>query len=298
MTSSKHVRTGKGISWWALAIGLALGLAAGLVYTWEIDPVIERNTAPWQLSAAAREDYVVAVALSYAQSGDILRAAERLRMVSPNRNVWDMVAEVACNRVKQGKTVSNSDIRVLRALEQLYRPQGGSGCADGLYPTPEPVTIVPPTPTITPSPTLTPPPSKTPTLPGPTPTSAVLAPPTSTPASGSYALARVQSFCDPDLSGVIEVRVYDSRGKGVPGIPVTVTWSGNESETFFTGLKPEREAGYADFQMVAGRSYTVTIPGMVSSAPTVDAVPCQAEVDGNTVATTASYWVNFQARAN
>lgn len=298
MTSSRHVRVNRGISWWALIIGLAVGLTAGLVYTWEIDPVIERNTAPWQLSTAAREDYVVAVALSYAQNQDILLAADRLRAVSPNRNIWEVVAEVACNRVKQGKTTTNSDIRVIRALEQLYRPQGGSGCADGLYPTPEPVTIVPSLPTVTPSPTLIPPPSKTPPAPGPTPTSAVVIMPTSTPLAGSFVLARVQSFCDPELAGVIEVRVYDARGLGVPGIPVTVTWSGNESDTFFTGLKPERETGYADFKMVAGRSYTVTIPGLTSNAPTVEAVPCQADANGQTVETITSYWVNFQARAN
>lgn len=298
MTSSKHVRTSRGISWWALAIGLALGLAAGLLYTWEIDPVIERNTAPWQLSAAAREDYVVAVALSYAQNQDILLAADRLRAVSPDRNIWEVVAEIACERVKQGKTVTNSDIRVIRALEQLYRPQGGSGCADGLYPTPEPITIVPPSPTFPPTPTLTPPPSKTPTMPGPTPTGAVVVVPTSTPASGIFAVARVQSFCDPDRAGMIEVRVYDARGNGVPGMAVTVSWSGSESDTFFTGLKPEREAGYADFAMEAGRSYTVSIPGLVSDAPTVEAVSCQASVEDGTVTTVASYYVNFQARSN
>jgi hypothetical protein len=97
---------------------------------------------------------------------------------------------------------------------------------------------------------------------------------------------------------VIEVRVYDARGNGVPGIPVTVTWSGNESDTFFTGLKPEREAGYADFSMEAGRSYTVTIPGLVSNAPTVEADSCQASVGDGVVITVTSYYVNFQARPN
>ncbi len=295
MATSKHVRIGKGISWMALIVGAALGLAAGLVYTWEIDPVIERNTAPWQLSAAAREDYVVAVALSYAANQDLLLAVDRLRAAGPNRNIWEMVAEIACDRVKTGKTITNSDIRVVRALEQLYAPQGASGCADGLYPTPAPMTFATPEPVMSPTPTLIPPPSKTPTLPPPTPITAEDVRPTSTPAAGAYVLTRLQSFCDSDQSGVIEVRVYDRRGEGVPGVPVTVTWSGSERDSFFTGLKAEREAGYADFIMEAGRAYTVSLPGFVSSAPVVEAVPCTAQ-DGRQA--TTSYWVNFQERAN
>ncbi len=295
MATSKHVRIGKGISWIALIIGAALGLAAGLAYTWEIDPVIERNTAPWQLSDTAREDYVVAVALSYAANHDLLLAVDRLRAAGPHRNVWEMVAEVACDRVKTGRTITNSDIRVIRALEQLYAPQGASGCADGLYPTPAPVTFTTPEPVMSPTPTLIPPPSKTPTLPPPTPIIAEGVRPTSTPPAEAYALARLQSFCDADQSGVIEVRVYDWRGEGVPGVPVTVTWSGSERDSFFTGLKAEREAGYADFVMEAGRAYTVSLPGLVSSAPVVEAVPCTAQ-DGQQA--TTSYWVNFQERAN
>ncbi|MEB2289032.1 MAG: hypothetical protein OZ934_13060 [Anaerolineae bacterium] len=295
MTTSKHVRIGKSISWAALIVGIALGLAAGLFYTWEIDPVIERNTVPWQLGDAAREDYVVAVALSYAANQDLLLAVDRLRAAGPNRDVWEMVAGIACDRIKTGKTVSNSDIRVIRALEQLYAPQGASGCADGLYPTPAPVVFSTPEPVQSPTPTLAPPPSKTPTLPAPTPLTAEDVRPTSTPAAGGYALGRLQSFCDPDRSGVIEVRVYDRRGEGVPGLPVTVTWSGSERDSFFTGLKAEREAGYADFAMQAGRTYTISLPGLSAPFPTVEAVPCTAQ-DGQQAI--ASYWVNFQQRAD
>ncbi len=295
MATSKHVHTGREVLWLALIVGIGLGLAAGLVYTWEIDPVVERNTAPWQLSDEARADYVVAAALSYAANGDLLLAVDRLRAASPDRNVWDMVAEVACDRVKTGQTVTNSDLRVIRALEQLYAPQGASGCADGLYPTPAPVVLAIPQPTVPPTSTFVPPPSKTPTIPVPTPVTAGEARPTPAPASGSYVVARLQSFCDPDLSGVIEVRVSDRRGEGVSGVPVTVSWSGSERDSFFTGLKAERGAGYADFSMQPGRAYTVTVPGLVSSAPTVEAVPCTAQ-DGRQA--TSSYWVNFQERAN
>jgi hypothetical protein len=294
MSSNRHLRSGTGLSWFALILGVGLGITAGLIYTWQIDPVVERNTAPWQLSSAGQEDYVVAVALSYAYNHDLPQAFNRLRALRPNQNVWDMVATVACDRVKTGKTVTNSDIRVIRALEQLYRPQGASGCADGLYPTPVPVAFATLMPTFTPTSTLPPPLTKTPTPSLPTSTPFQAAVPTTTPPSGSFVLARLQSFCDPTVPGVIEVRVYDRLGQGLPGVPVQVTWSGDQKDTFFTGLKPEREMGYADFEMTPGRSYSVSIPGLTSRTPVVDAEPCQATVEDQTVSTTTSYWINFQ----
>jgi hypothetical protein len=292
---SEQKRTGytSGISWFALIVGIALGVGLGLMYTWEIDPVIERNTAPWQLGPEAREDYVVAVALSYAYNHDLNLAFDRLRALRPDQDVWSMVANIACARHKRVQR-TNSDVLVMRALEQLYRPQGASGCADGQYPTPAPVSFITPTPEFTRTPTLTPPPTKTPTPPLPTPTPYEPAEPSRTPPpSGSYVIARIEPFCDPDLDGVIEVRVYHPSGEGVPGMPVTVTWGGDQTDTFYTGLKPGREAGYADFQMVPGRSYLVTIPGLVSDPRPIEAVPCEVSVNGQVVSATTSYWINF-----
>jgi hypothetical protein len=299
MRPESHIkRSGGGISWFALILGIGLGVSLGLIYTWEIDPIIERNTSPWQLNAQAREDYVVAVALSYAYNHDLNLAFDRLRAVSPDRNVWSMVADVACDRFKQGKAVTNNDIRVIRALNQLYEPQGASGCAGGKFPTPAPVAFSTAIPTGTATPSLTPPPTKTATPPIPTNTPEQIFAPTRTPPSGGYILSRLQSFCDPNEGGIIEVRVYDRLGEGVPGVAVRVTWAGNQTDTFYTGLKPEREAGYADFEMTPGINYTVSIPNLRSDPPSVDATPCEADVDGQTVTSTTSYWVNFEQRGN
>jgi hypothetical protein len=185
---------------------------------------------------------VVAVALSYAYNHDLNLAFDRLRAVSPDRNVWSAVAEVACDRLSQGKTVTNADIRVIRALNDLYEPQGVRDCATGAFPTPAPVAFSTPIPSPTPTPTLTPPPTKTATPPIPTGTPDQSFVPTNTPPSGGFILSRLQSYCNPDMGGMIEVRVYDRLGEGAPGIPVQVTWAGNQTDTFYTGLKPEREA--------------------------------------------------------
>jgi hypothetical protein len=287
------------LSWIALLLGVALGITGGLIYTWQIDPVIERNTAPWQLNQEAREDYVIAVALSYAYNRDLTLAFDRLRAVSPDRDVWGMMAEIACERHKRVQVRNNSDVLAMRALIQLYKSQGASGCADEPYNTPVPVTFATVTPTITPSPTLTPPATKTPTPPRPTntPDETDLPPRTPSP-TGRYVVGRLQSFCDPDAPGIIEVRVYDRNGQPVPGVPVQVTWGGSETQQFFTGLKPERELGYADFEMEPDRTYTVSVPDLVSEAPAVKAEPCEATVDGQDVTTQTSYWINFQQQIN
>ena len=295
--TGRHRRRSGGISWFALILGIGIGIAAGLIYTWEIDPVVRTNTAPWQLNEQGREDYVVAVALSHAYNRDLNLAFDRLRALRPEGDVWDLVAKIACDRMKQGKTVTNADVRVLRAMEALYGPQGARDCAYGAFPTPAPLGPMPTSPpAISPTPSLTPPFTKTPTPPIPTNTPIQVTQPTSTPSAGGYELSRLQSFCNPDASGVIEVRVYDTRGQGVPGVRVQAVWRGNLSDTFFTGLKPERELGYADFEMTPNVSYTVLIPDLVSDPPVVDAVTCETSDDGEVTIT--SYWVNFEQRRN
>ncbi|NLE51927.1 MAG: hypothetical protein GX613_11025 [Chloroflexi bacterium] len=284
--------------WIAVVIGLAIGVGLGLFYTWELDPVIERNTAPWQLSPAAREDYVIAVAMSYAHTGDLTRAFDRLRAVAPDRNVWQMVADIACQRHRTIQIATNSDILVMRALEQLYRPQGAQGCADGQYPTPAPVVFNTPTPmpTLAVSPasvaTKTPVTELAPLTATPEPL------PTNPPTSDRFIIARVESFCDPDLDGIIEVRVFDMSGQGVRGMPVQFTWSGGQRDQAFTGLKPGREPGYADFQMEPDRAYQVSVPGLVSDPRSLEAVPCQVQAGSETVTRTTSYRINFQQQAN
>lgn len=281
--------TGSRGPWIALVVGIAIGIGLGLIYTWELDPVIERNTAPWQLNPAAREDYVIAVAMSYAQNNDLARAFDRLRAVAPDRAVWQMVADIACERHKSIQIASNSDILVMRALERLYRSQGATGCADGLYPTPAPVVFLSPTPAQS-GPVLTPPPSKTPVPDAATPSVTPEPLPTNPPTTDRFIIARVESFCDATRSGIVEVRVFDARGEGVRGVPVLVTSGGSVRDQFFTGLKPGREPGYADFQMEPGRAYQVSVPGLVSDPRSLQAEPCQS--GGESV--TTSYRINFQ----
>jgi hypothetical protein len=66
-------------------------------------------------------------------------------------------------------------------------------------------------------------------------------------------------------SGRIEVVVLDSALEALPGIEVIVSWEGG-ADSFFTGFQPDQGLGYADFDMSAGVSYSVTL---ADGSPTV-----------------------------
>ncbi len=281
-------------SWVALLLGLAVGLALGLVYTWEIDPVTEFDTLPWQLNADARVKYLTAISLAYRADGDLRRAVDRLVELRLPGDPLQALAEAACDLFRQG-IETNSQRNAIEAMIALYHPQGRSGCADAselfiiaqASPTPFP-TAFPGTPT------LIPPASKTPTPPAPLsvtpPTVAPTRTPTEAPQPDEFAVANVQTYCSVELAGLIEVHVREAGGGiQLPGMPVRVTWDGGE-DRFYTGLKPERGEGYADFQMEANRTYFVEIPGRSRRTIGLTASQCTTE-DGQR--STTSYRVFF-----
>lgn len=282
------------ISWIGLLLGLAMGLALGLVYTWQIAPVIEFDTDPAQLSKEARTDYLIAISLAYRADGDLRLAVDRLLELGLAGDPFQAVADTACEVFRQGM----EDIQTRNAIEAmigLYGPQGRTGCADdsGIFmvaqatPTPFPTEI--PT-----TPTLRPPATKTPTLPPSVnvapPTLAPTRTPTDIPNEDDYIIANIQTFCSVAMAGTIEVYVqYPGVGE-VPGERVRVFWDGGE-DIFFTGLKPERGLGYADFTMDANRSYTVEIPGRSPRSTSLVATQCTVESGERS---TTSYRVIFR----
>jgi hypothetical protein len=64
-------------------LGLAIGLAAGLIYGWIIQPVEYVDTAPNTLDDDYRTDYVLMVAETYAAESDLGRAQLRLASLGP-----------------------------------------------------------------------------------------------------------------------------------------------------------------------------------------------------------------------
>lgn len=133
-------------------------------------------------------------------------------------------------------------------------------------------------PTRTPLPTQTPRPTLTPTI-------------TSTP-EPRFVLTVQQRLCDGDgVGGLLRVSVLDAEGRPLPNVELIIRWEDGE-DRFFTGLKPELGAGYADYDLEAEKSYQVGIVGPESDvAQGIVADACQ---DG----TRASWELAFRLRTS
>lgn len=289
---SRYDRPRTLISWFGLILGIILGAGGSLYYTWEIDRVEEVDVAPWQLGEEDRDRYLVAVMLDYANTGDLNQTIQRLVELDLGTDPIQAVADVACRLARSGYVVSSGDLWAVRSMMTFYQSQGKSSCADQLIPVDD-SQLNPIVTAILPTPTLRPPATKTPTpegtrAPSPTPPPAFV--PTSPP-SRAFDLVDVRTFCSTELSGIIEVRVLDFNNQGVPGQPVRVRWDSGQSN-FFTGLKPERGPGYADFEMEAGRAYIIEMPGLSDPSPS-PLVASQCFTEGGQEAVT-SYRVAFR----
>jgi hypothetical protein len=272
-----------------LFIGIALGLAGGLYYAWIVSPVIETDTSPAQLDEQARARYMVAVALAFNQNSDLSLAIDRLSRLNLSTDPLQAVASTACDLAQSGYANSSSGLRALRSMKTFYQLQGRSSCADDVIPDIEDERIVAidvPTPT----PTLPPPPTKTPIVQVTATSSGIVVVPTSPP-QRTFTGRITGTYCNTQLSGIIEVRVISATGQPLPGQPVRVRWSEGE-DRFVTGIKPERGPDYADFQMDDGLSYIIDMPGL--SDPLSSAIVADGCTTENGDSATTSYRVTFR----
>lgn len=273
---SRYDRPRYSVSWIALILGLTTS-CLGMIYLSRFLFPVSTETAPWQLSADAKNAYVVAIVLDYTHDGDLANAVQRLvDLRLPVNDPIQAVADIACQLATSPYISTNSGVDAVRAMIQFYKLQNKSGCADDLplvaNNQPMVVTLVLPTPTLPPPPTKTPEPNINIPQDTPAPTRTPFVPPTAPPASFEVVVAN--TFCDTALSGIIEVRVIDQNGIELPAQPIRVRWD-DGSNTFYTGLKPERGLGYADYQMEQGRAYTIEMPALSNPSTTpLTATPC------------------------
>lgn len=288
---SRYYRPRRAISWVALLLGVALGIGGGLYIAWQVAPLEEVDTEPWQLNEQNRHDFVVAIMLGYAQDGNLGTAVTRLLELRPSGDPIQYVADVACSLARSGYVDSASGERAIRVMMTFYTNQGRSGCADTLLP---PVQLPSPTPSAgdaTPTPPRAPTKTMTPTLEplAQSPTPDIRVAPTVVP-QGAFEVVRLEQFCDADAGGLIEVYVQNSNGNPMPGQRVRVAWRNGRSD-FVTGLKPGQPGDYADFAMETGISYTVEMPGLSDPSRVITSERC---VDFRGRSTQTSYRVVFR----
>ena len=222
----------------ALIFGLLLGIAAGLFYSWAINPVEYIDSSPDSLREDFKSDYLTLIASAFAATGDADRARIRLAWVQIT-DPASTLGRLAQNRLAAGRPESEA-----RALAQLAAMLGERPLPLIATPTPRGAatsTPVPPSPTYTPTVT-----------PSPTPS------PTAT-ASAPFSLTTKEKICDLALQETqIQILVLDATSHGVPGVEALVVWDTGQ-DIFFTGLKPELGPGFADFTMQEGVTYSLQL---------------------------------------
>jgi hypothetical protein len=230
--------------------GFLIGLALGLTYTWVIDPPPLTSTIPAALNPHDKEIYTVLIAAAYVADEDLDRARSRLAGLE-DPDTQKTIVDLAERFINEGR-----DPRDIRALARLSDALGDTSAAMRPF-----IATSTPTPTLTPTPT-PPPPTPTPTRVVPATSTPTVTPtprrtPTAQPAE-MFGVVQSTALCDPTTDGLLRVYVRDDTGQGVPGVQILVNWPGGE-DRFFTGFKPEADAGYADFEMEPDEVYQVEL---------------------------------------
>lgn len=269
------------IPWFAIFLGLVLGVITGLGYAWYVNPVSFVNIAPDRLTLEGQREYILLVGEAYLYDGDIDRARMRLEALAARDMVGLVTGEA--DRVY----LTGEESTRVRALTTLAEALGGSPLgADVFSGTVAPTSVAgvaTSTPTFEGIPTLTPSPADL--TPTPTPFVPTLTPTRPISAVTTLMLIALNTICDDEYpAGLIEIWVRDEYGEGIPAIEILVEWAGGK-ETFFTGLKPEIDPGFADFEMASDRYYTVTLVGLSEPVVGLSSDACYTGTGGISIPT-------------
>jgi hypothetical protein len=232
-------------------IGLAVGVAAGLVYGWVLQPARPNQAAPASLRTDFQEEYTALIASAFAATGDLPRAQARLALL-PGAAADDRLIALAQAWLALGRPESEA-----RALAALAAELAGS--------TPTTAAAASPTrPASTNAPVAT---AAATSRPRPTPL------PTYTPGAPFRLSERVLVCDDPAPAPRVQVIVLDAAGEGVPNVLVRVIWDAGQDQ-FYTGLKPELGIGFGDFTLEPDTEYTVQLAESDAIATGIQAESC------------------------
>lgn len=258
----------KRIPFVAILIGLLLGAGGGLYYAWFLNPVDITNITPRQLNDTDQRRYVLLVSEAYIADDDLSRARQRLEamdVADPNA----LVASLADEAFFRG-----DDPDEVRAFTLLAEALGENPASAEVFSG----TVAPTSESIgTPTATFLPADIEAEASPSPTlqPTQPILTP-TRPFIQTELELVSQQVRCDEGNVGVIEIIVLDDFGRGLPGLPVRVSWN-DRQDVFYTGFKPEFGLGYADFQMQPDLEYSIEIVELTDEVVGIDSFECTAD---------------------
>jgi len=270
---------------WGILLALLAGIGLGLVYAWVISPTRVVDSEPAALRADFKDHYRSAIAAAYGATGDLARAQARLSLLGDSDSIEALNAQ-AQRMLASGQLFDEAD--QVAALASALDQNGVD------IPTSTPITQSTDNPTNTVN-TVS---ALTSTFPASVSTSEVPVQLTETPqaietqttsiaatprptrtfiptAGAPFELTGQESVCDPNLpDGLLQVLVFNSNRRQMPGIEILITWEGG-AENFFTGLKPELGNGYADYIMTADVIYTLQLKSGSDIASGLTAPTCQ-----------------------
>lgn len=205
-------------------LSLAIGITLGLSIAWLAAPVEFQNAEPADLRPALKDDYVRMISMAYELSGDLSTARRRLealQLANETKTFDDLIAKSGSdNSLTQDALIHLGQALGLKLPYTAAHPAPGA-------PTPVPVFVV------------------------------------ATPATQSLMYRVVEHkplSCveEPDTAHLYII-VRDAAGKDVPNVGIEIR-SADTLETIYTGLKPERGIGYADYEAAPG-NYSITLLG-------------------------------------
>ena len=277
---------------WSSLFALLTGLGLGLVYAWNISPARVTDAQPSVLRADFKDHYRSAIAAAYGATGDLARAQARLSLLGDSDSIEALNAQaqrmLAINTSGESFDEADQVVTLASALNQnAANIPTAITTAPSAANTPEPVdtaivvvTINAATSTFPASTSEVPAePTETP-LTIETQTTSIAATPRPTrtfiPTAGApFTLTGQESVCDPNLpDGLLQVLVFNSNRRQMPGIEILITWEGG-AENFFTGLKPELGNGYADYIMSPDLIYTLQLRSGSDIASGLSLPTCQ-----------------------
>ena len=277
---------------WSSLFALLTGLGLGLVYAWNISPARVTDAQPSVLRADFKDHYRSAIAAAYGATGDLARAQARLSLLGDSDSIEALNAQaqrmLAINTSGESFDEADQVVTLASALNQnAANIPTAITTAPRAADTPEPVDTAIVVVTINAATSIFPAStSEVPAEPTETPltietqTTSIAATPRPTrtfiPTAGApFTLTGQESVCDPNLpDGLLQVLVFNSNRRQMPGIEILITWEGG-AENFFTGLKPELGNGYADYIMSPDVIYTLQLRSGSDIASGLSLPTCQ-----------------------
>ena len=248
---------------WYLLTGLIIGLVVGIIYSQVINPISFSSTYPAMLNQADMDHYRDLIAMSWKANPDAARALARLSLLNddPEGSLINGIQARSVSDSEKSKPETTALVEMATAIRKTPNNlDPGMPTLPSLINSPTASETIA-TPDI--QETATPTPISTSTDENAADTNSSPGSPTIettrtfTPAPiPPLILKEKNPVCEQGRKPMMIFQVEDRSGLPIPGVQITIAWKDGQ-DSAYTGLYPETNKGYADFEMAPSTNYTV-----------------------------------------